>query len=575
LADDRFVDTVAHHYAAAADLVAELGSVSGIGSDVTESALRWVGEAARRAETGQVLPVAVRLFGQALRLAGGEHPELRVAFLLGRARASSELRELDQAERDIAEAVDLATAQGDEVGLAQADLVLGELVQRRGDAPLALEILGRATDRFRRLDHHEGMADTLRATGMTLLFHGQLDEAEVVISEALDTSRQVDDRRGEAWAVQQLAWISFVTGRAVEAERRLEHAAEIFEGIGDWAGLASARGLLAYAMFQQGRLEEAAELGDEILVTAHERGDVWGEGMMYVLAASVRLWLGRAGEAIGRAEAAVELLGRLGDRFGEVNAHAVLGRSLLAVGRIDEGFDALAEGAGVLRGEADEGLASLGLTALAGAATQLGEPHRADAALAALNDEWVARTDATAVERLVALGVAHLQCGRVAEARLVLDRATSFDLGESPSSYALAGLALARAACGDVDEVLALDKQVNDMDRATYLDQGTAKLAAILVRARRGDADAGPRFEAVVRAADRTDDRVAQAVARLTRAYGLEALGVAEASDARAEAEHALDEIGIDAPGWRNAIEVILAAKPDAASTEPTPSSAR
>jgi hypothetical protein len=178
----------------------------------------------------------------------------------------------------------------------------------------------------------------------------------------------------------------------------------------------------------------------------------------------------------------------------------------------------------------------------------------------------VARADSTAVERLVALGVAHLQCGRVDAALAALERATSFDLGDTPSSYALAGLALGRAAAGQVDEVLDLDKRVNDMERATYLDKGAAKLAAILVRARRGDADAASRFEAVVHAADRTDDQVAQAVARLTRAYGLEALAVAEAPAAREEAERALADLGIEASGWRTAIEHIMAATPGTSS---------
>lgn len=563
-ADDRFVDMVAHHFAAAADLVAELGPLSGVGRDVTECALRWVGEAARRAEEGQVLPVAVRLFGQALRLTGADRPDLRVRFLLGRAGAASELRDLDQAERDIAEASDLAAAHGDEAGLARADLVLGELVQRRGDGQLALEILQRANDRFEALGDADGRSEVLRCIGMTRLFRGEHDLAEVVISEALEISRQVGDRRGEAWAVQQLAWISFVTGRAIEAERRLLTAIDIFRTIGDRSGLGWARGMLAYAMYQQGRLDEAADVADEVLEEAQRRGDLWGEGMMSVLAASVRLWSGRAAEAIGRAEAASAIFERIDDRFGEVNAAAVHGRSLVAVGRLTEGFAALAAGAGMPRDEPDEGLIFLGLTALAGAAVQVGEPERAARALGNLDDAWVASVDSTASERLVALGVARLQRGDVAGSARPLERAASFSVGDEASSYALANLALVRAAQGDVDAVLALDKRVNDSPRATYLDKGTAKLAAILVRARRGDADAASRFEAVVHAADRTDDRVAQAMARLTRAYGLEALRAPAAGEARREAEQALGDLGLGAHGWRRAIELILSASPDA-----------
>jgi class 3 adenylate cyclase/tetratricopeptide (TPR) repeat protein len=557
--DDRMVDTISHHYGAAAELVVDLGPVTGIDDDVTEIALRWVAEAARRAEVAQVLPMAVRLFSQALRLAGTDHPDLRVELLLGRARAASELRQLDDAEVDVAEAAELAVERGDEPGRARADLVRGQLLERRGDTSGALEVLGRATAQFRELDDPDGMADALRAQGMTHLFRGENDAAEVAISEALVTSRSCDDRRGEAWAVQQLAWISFVSGRASEAEQRLLNAVDIFTDIGDWAGLGWARGLLAYAMFQQGRLDEAAELGGVILVEAHERGDQWGEGMMYILGASVRLWSGRAGEAVSEAESAVAILRRLGDRFGEVNSLAVLGRALVSLGRIDEGFAALDEGAHRPAGESDDGLEVLGLTALAGAAAQLGDPHRGEEAVAGLDAEWVRSSSSSSVERMVALALLHLQCGRLEPAVEAAERAASFDLGEGPSSYALAALALVRAAQGVTDEVIDLDSRVNDMGRATYLDKGTAKLAAILVRARRGDDDAAARFEAVVRAADNTDDRVASAVVRLTQAYGLEALGRDDAPAARRAAERALDDLGIEAAGWRGAIELILA----------------
>jgi tetratricopeptide (TPR) repeat protein len=565
-ADERFIDTVAHHYGLAAELVAELGPVSGIGDDVTDAALRWVGEAAQRAELGQVLPVAVRLFGQALRLAP-DRPDLRVGFLLGRARALSELRELDDAAADLSEAQRLADELDDEAGRARADLVAGELLQRRGDSAEGLVVLRRAVDRFRAIDDLYGAADALRAQGMIHLLGGDNDRAEVVISEALETSRALDDRRGEAWAVQQLAWISFLAGRAVEAERRLLVAVQIFEEIGDTGGWGWAQGLLAYAMYQQGRLDEAGELGDLILVQAHERGDLWGEGMMSVLSASVRLWSGRATEAVGRAEAATDLFRRLGDLFGELSAMSVLGRSLVVVGRIDEGFRALDEAASrSMRAEAD-GLTTIGVSALAGASVQLGEPHRAEVAFEGLDEAWVQRCRSGDIERLVALGVAHLQNGRIDEAERCLRHAVSFDGEADASPYAMAGLALALAAAGCDDEVLELDKRVNQSARASYLDKGTAKLSALLVRARRGEADAASRFEAVVAAADSNDDLVAQAVARLTQAYGLEALGAPEAAEVRRDAERRLDHLGLDAPGWRNAIELILAASP----APPTP----
>ena len=70
-APERLVDMVAFHFGAAADLVAELGPVHGVPGR-RDRARRSTGssEAARRAEVAQALPVAERLYSQALRLLG-------------------------------------------------------------------------------------------------------------------------------------------------------------------------------------------------------------------------------------------------------------------------------------------------------------------------------------------------------------------------------------------------------------------------------------------------------------------------------------------------------------------------
>ena len=60
-------------------------------------------------------------------------------------------------------------------------------------------------------------------------------------------------------------------------------------------------------------------------------------------------------------------------------------------------------------------------------------------------------------------------------------------LRQAPGFTLAAVLALARAVQGDDGAVLDLDARVSETARATYLDKGTAKLTAVLVRARRGD----------------------------------------------------------------------------------------
>ena len=54
-----------------------------------------------------------------------------------------------------------------------------------------------------------------------------------------------------------------------------------------------------------------------MLTEARERGDRWGEGMMLLLMAGVRLWSGFATAGLVAAEDALTVFRGIGDRFGE------------------------------------------------------------------------------------------------------------------------------------------------------------------------------------------------------------------------------------------------------------------
>ena len=416
-ADARLVDMVAFHLGAAADLAAELGPVEGVPASVVVQALDWLEEAARRAEVAQALPVAERLYSQALRLVGGAPSTRRVNLLLGRAGVEADMRDLVAARADVDEAHAMAVSLDDEGGVARSLLVSGEVERDNGDLAAAVTTLASAVERFRDLGDHRGAADAMREIGMAQIFLGNNDEAEASIRAALASSREVGDRRGEAWALQHLAWISFVEGRSGEAESRLTRSAETFAELGDVGGLGWATGLLAFVRFNQGNLDEAWALGEQVLVEARERGDRWGEGMMNNLGAGVALWSGHSSTAVDFAREAHTVFQAIGDRFGETQALVALGRSLVAVGRVNEGLD-------MMRGAVEDGLVSDRSTedrfilaaGLAGAAVAVGDP---DLALGAI-DRILADSHDTeglgATERIVANGMALLQVGRVAEA---------------------------------------------------------------------------------------------------------------------------------------------------------------
>jgi class 3 adenylate cyclase/tetratricopeptide (TPR) repeat protein len=560
----RAVDVIAHHYAAAAELANDIGTVDWLPTSVTDRALHWLEEAADRADLVQMPPVADRLYRQALELVDASDGARRARFLLGRARAQAALRELDEARALLEAAAALGEEVGDGVTVARARLTLGDVQQKSGELDAAVATFDDAVERFRHLGDRAGMAETLRQRGMAHIFRGDNPAAESSISAAHELFHELADRRGEAWALQNLAWISYIDGRADDAETRLDESAALFEAIDDRGGLAWAQGLMGFVRFHQGRFDDAEHLAGSVLADARERGDKWGEGMMLMLTASVRLWSGRAEAAVGPADEAVALFRSIGDLFGQAQGAGVLGRSLVMSGRVDEGL-------AVLRQAQEQFASDIGLQEQAevvGAmllltATQLGDVVEGDASLANLADDE--GFGLGAVELVVGRALVALQRGDADTADHALQAVVA---GEgASSSFAVAALALTAAAAGRRDDVIELAARVEELPRATYLDRTTAGLARELSLAAAGDDDAIEGFSGLVATVDETEDRCAQAVVRLGEALALDALGHPTAEWALAETERRLDELEISAGGWRTAFAQVLATDKATAST--------
>ena len=404
------------------------------------------------------------------------------------------------------------------------------------------------------------MAEALRHRGLVELFSGDTESAPRTMSAALDAFAAIGDRRGQAWALQNLAWLSYLEGRPSEADRRIDESVAMFAEIGDSGGLGWAAGLRGWVRYHQGQWQEAESIGERILVEARGRGDRWGEGMMLVLTASIRLWSGRASEAISRAQEALDMFRSLRDVDREVQAAAVLGRALMAVGMVGEGFRTLDLAIEMGRGESG-GAATVGPTAATAAAVSIGDPERALRAAALVTIDDLDPSVVGEGDRLVALGLALLQLDRLDDALVHLRQAATPSLEERPSGYALSALACAHALAGDIEAAAALCEEVVAADRATYLDRITALLALGAARTGSCAPDAArAAFDQAEAIADGTDDRVAQALVRLARAEAGEAVGRPD-PDRRSTATSRLAELGIDAAGWRRVYrEVALAA---------------
>jgi tetratricopeptide (TPR) repeat protein len=246
------IDQVAHHFAVAAELVQELGSVPDVPDDIVARAITALEAAADHAEAVESWIASGNAYERLLGLISDEPEPRRWHALIGRARSCTHRRELDRARDDGMVVLEEAREFGDEEYEAAALLLLGEVFFNAGEYDAAEQAYAQAAQKWRGLGRQSGVANALRGLGFTLMFRGETDEAERLIREALASFRQTEDRRGEAWALQNLAWISFSRGHTQDAEERLHESADQFAELGDWGGLGWALGLLAYVRYIQG-----------------------------------------------------------------------------------------------------------------------------------------------------------------------------------------------------------------------------------------------------------------------------------------------------------------------------------
>jgi class 3 adenylate cyclase/tetratricopeptide (TPR) repeat protein len=576
---DELLELVAHHYATAAEVVQELGSVPSVPPDAADLALAVLERAAGWASRRELPMPAIRLLDRGVALApAGSRARRRL--LLDRAMERATLREL-RAARDDLDATDIdgaetggdtpvddaAAAPGDAAGAAPGDAadgapgdrelrarhltVEGVVLQLEGDLAGSAATLRRAVEAWRAAGDRAGEGDALRRFGMTAMLATDAPAAEAALHEALAIARDLGSRRDEAWALWHLAELSFYAGKTEEAEGRLHDAGQAFLEAGDSGGLGWVRGLLGYLKMVQGHRDEAEQLALGVLEDLRDRGDRWALGMVLVLLGSVRLWQGRATAAAGHAAEARVAFGEIEDVDGELRAAGCEARALAALGRADEAWDLIRE---VIANRAGS---SLGLPefGVAGVASHLGDGR------AVLDMVVGAQVDAFAEEAAVTRGVALLQTGRTPEGLDVLESLCASMTGAAGAAAGgWAALALARSCAGDsAGAAEAAARVVAVGDVATYRDAALARLAAAFAHHQMGDRMAAQReIEAARAAVVTTEDVVTGGVVELASARIDESAGRPGGDELVSAALDRLERFGASAVGWDTAVSAAV-----------------
>lgn len=498
------IDQIAHHAAAAAELVGEIGPVDVVPDDMADRAVALLGRAAARSLDVGAFTQAIRQTSRALDLIGScADQDAGRSLKLTRARAAVERREATIAEVDAQQVLESALADGDVRDEAIARRLIGIVAQQQGNLACARQELTQSVELLRTLGPDSELTTSLSDRGFVEVFGGSLEEADRILGEAEQMAADADDRRRLAWVRQHQAWVAFLSGDTELAEERLTVSSGLFEDLGDRSGAGWAMGLLAYVRFFERRFADAEELATTVRGDAAELGELWAPAMMDSLMASIRLWTGRFSDAEELSRRALSGFRELNDRFGIVQALAPRMRALVALGRNQEAERSLEEALSLADAFGDLAMPTM---AAAGTAAHLGLGARAVAlSEVALSRMLAMHADGSEARITLALGLCQVGDSDGALA-VLLDVRT-------PRPYSRAVAAVAAAMSGMADEALVQADLVVHDDTSTYLDRVLADIAAGAALMPSGPAVAGDRLDRARRTATIAGDAAAIALA--------------------------------------------------------------
>jgi predicted ATPase/class 3 adenylate cyclase len=256
---------------------------------------------------------SAELLTRAARLGEQDQPEdLVISRRMTSATALAALRRLDEADAELAPAVEGATG---ELRLGVL-VVLGELRQKQGRDAEAVETLTIALAEARAAGHQRWMSAAVRQLGLVDYYAGRLRRAEERFNHALELARKAQDGRGAAWALEHLAWSATTRGDYDVAEKALADAAELFGELDDTGGLAWCAGTEALVQVLQGQLADGRATARALIPLAESLAESWGVAMCRTIDALAAAELGDVRAAQYEASLAAEALSQSGDDWG-------------------------------------------------------------------------------------------------------------------------------------------------------------------------------------------------------------------------------------------------------------------
>lgn len=218
---------------------------------------------------------AVSLFERALSYSGMLEPAQEAALKWNLGSAQWGIGRYDTAETLFRESLDLYRQVGDQRGIAEALMGLGDVTRRRGAFEEARTYFQETLALSREAGDQIGMGQAMGRLGVIARNLGDYAEAEAQYQSALAIFEQAQELSRVAGIRSGLGLIAIDQGRYAEARAHYMASLELSRKVGNRTGTALILTGLGWATYMEGNYEDAREHTEESLAISREVGDQW------------------------------------------------------------------------------------------------------------------------------------------------------------------------------------------------------------------------------------------------------------------------------------------------------------
>ncbi len=234
--------------------------------------------------------------------------------------------QLDEAKRQMQEAIPLYRSAEDSQGEAHCILNLGEIALRRSQLDEAEQQMQKSLHLCQSAGDPMGEANCIVNLGKIALQRFQLDEAKRRMQEAIPLYQKVESTLGEAHSIFYLGVIALQRSQLDEAEQRMQEAIPLYQSAGVLRAEANCTQGFGHIEAKRGN-GIAAEKFAQVALSLHQKAeDNWGIAECYCLLSEARLLQGDFSGAREHGDESLRIYIEIGHRYGPALTYHTLAR---------------------------------------------------------------------------------------------------------------------------------------------------------------------------------------------------------------------------------------------------------